>query len=688
MDNFTLLWPTINGIAKYQTNEYNYYILPRIFGVITLRVSILASIIMTLLIITPTWAQSDEYTGTMSDAVPDAVYPLDLSAGETITATAEATSGNLDTYLILQDSTGATIIENDDITFGNLNSQIVYTATADATYNLVLTNIRGTSGDYLLTITSDSTGESEFSAQSADQEDLLPDSDLVYTGYMSDDTPDASYDFYMEAGQGVIFRVDDTSGTLDPIAAIFNADDELVAYNDDRDLDDLNSQAVYVAEVSGTYTAVVSNYFDSSGEYEAVITITTAEAAEDRARLELSGERQTLETRHFVIHYTFEGEDATTKEYVDAVAKTLEEVYAVQIVEMGWPIPPDDSNRGGDGRYDVYITELISEYSGGDLGFTAPEFPNDDNPNTVEIETDAVPSYIALDNDYQFGILEEEIIPLMRATTAHEFHHAIQFGYDQAEPFDWYYEATATWMETVTLPPDQDASGYVNSVFTYPEICLGAQGAADPTGGTLMYGSWLFIQTLADAYGSQSVQELWRNIADYEGWEALNRTVANYGDTIETVAQRYHLQNLVRDYELAPIFEESVTVWSENTIDDEGTWTFTGDGIQQLAANYYAVTLKPGIYDVKLTDVVIGQLDIFAIGIRGTEADVFPLERGGTIDTSPYDYFNLMVFNAVYDDDVNTCDYESYNLVVTQSTTTPMAAAYSINAENYLPIEK
>ncbi len=625
----------------------------------------------------PAFAQSDEYTGTMGDTVPDAVYPLSLSAGDTVTALAEATSGNLDPYLILQDNDGNTVSENDDIEFGNLNSQIIYTVPNDGNYTLILTNIIGTSGDYRLTITIEGGRDTDFSAQNVQPQG----DDLVFTGFMSDTTADAEYEFYMEIGQGVIFRIDDTSGTLDPVAAIKNPDGEVVAYNDDRELNNLNSQAVYVAEVSGTYTAVVSNFSGTSGEYRATIAITTAQEAEDRSRLELSGPRLTRETPNFIIHYTNEGPDAATEEYIDAVAKALEEVYAVQIGEQGWPIPPNDRNRGGDERYDVYITDLISEYAGGDLGFASPEFPSADNPNTVEVETNAVPSYLALDNDYLIGIPADEVIPLMRATSAHEFHHAIQFGYDQAEPFNWYFEATATWMETITLPPDQDATGYVGSVFTYPEVCLGAQGASDPTGSSLMYGTWLFMQSLADVHGDAFIQTLWRNIADYDGWEPLERALSDIDDTLVDAAARYHLQNLVRDYELTPLFNDDV-VWSEATIDNPGAWSFSGDGIQELAANYYTLSLSPGVYDFKLTNDN-GQLQLFAVGIRGEEAEVFDLGRGNTVNLSGYDYANLMVFNPAYGD-VNACAYQSYGIEVSQSTGIPLTPqATRLNAQHY-----
>ena len=97
----------------------------------------------------------------------------------------------------------------------------------------------------------------------------------------------------------------------------------------------------------------------------------------------------------------------------------------------------------------------------------------------------------------------------MHATAAHEFHHAIEYGYDPDEPMEWYSEATATWMETVTYPDFQAATGYVETLFDYPELCLGVQGDGDPTDGDQKYGEWLFLQSLVDAHDPQLVTHLW-----------------------------------------------------------------------------------------------------------------------------------------------------------------------------------
>lgn len=629
--------------------------------------------LLSLFTVTSAVAQStDTYTGTLSDNEPDLRLSVPLSAGQTINLTAEATSGNLDTYLLLLDSSGNTVAENDDRAFGDYDSFLTYTATRDGVFTVVLTNIRGTSGTYQLQVSIAPGAEAQ--AQGAGDGGGAQ----VYTGFMSDTVSDARYPVELAVGQGLVATTEATSGDLDTAIYIKGPDGRTVALNDDRGLRDLNSQAVTIAEVGGVYEVIVTNIAGTSGEYKLEIAVTSAEEAERRSRIELSGTPQRIETAHFRIHYTLEGVDATTPEYAQLVADTMEEVYAVQVVLLGWPTPPRDGLRGGNDRYDVYVMDLINSDVGGDLGFASAEFPAGDNPATERVEERAVPSYLALDNDYDFG-LGEDSTALLRATAAHEFHHAIQFGFDQQDDFDWYYEATSSWMETVTVGEDEDATGYVQTLFDYPELCFGTQAVDDPTGGIMMYGLWLFMQNLTDTHGDQIMFDLWTNIALYDNWEPLERTLNAYDDTIPGAVQRFHLTNLVRDYRLTPSFEAE-TVWVEGVINAVGAWEPTGRGIQEMAANYYMLDLPPALYTIT---VDAPQMALWAVGVRDNVADAFLLNAAGTVDTSAYDEMVLMVFNESYDGDLNDCTYFDYRLDVKAGGTPPGAPTLTLDAAQY-----
>ena len=629
-------------------------------------------------------AQQQTFTGYQGDDVDVDWYEFRLSPGQTIYALAEAISGDLDTYLVLYDAADNVVAENDDRDYPtDLNAEITYTSGQGGTYALMMTHIVGTSGNYLLTVSI--TGGAAVPAAT-----VVPDSDrstVVHTGYMGDDVADDHYPIHLEAGQAVIILAEATSGILDTYLVLRDPHDHTVAENDDRDYpDDLDSEIVFIAQESGEYTIIVSNISGTSGEYRLTVEFVSAEEADAVSRIRLSGPVQTIDTAHFRIHYTLEGDDATTEAFVRKVAETMEEVRMIQVEQMGWPAPPPDNGRGGDDRYDVYIANILDGIEGHDLGYASPELPYGDNPNNpAAMQEYAAPSYIVLDNAYDDPDILEGRAPvsLMRATAAHEFHHAIQFGYDINDEHSWIYEATSSWMETITLPLDQDATGYVEVVMTYPEVCFGVEKDIDPSGGLMMYGEWLFIQSLADAYGDDAPRRLWEHIAEVEGWEALEAKLAEHGDTIVDALARYRVQNLVRDYEFTPHFADH-TVWLEAVIDGTGDWTFTGEGIQELAANYFELALPPGSYYVHMRDDS-GYLRVWAVGISGDVADAIPLGKAGTVSTVGYDDVYLIVMSTEIADDLLGCSYRSYSIDVQTSAEVGAPVAFQMNASQFQP---
>ncbi len=639
-----------------------------------------------LLMTLPLAAQtSEEFTGYMGDDVPDDVYPFNVTAGQTFTLTLEATSGNLDTYLILLDPSGTPVAENDDVEFGNLNSEIVYTAPTDGEYDVVVSNIAQTSGEYRLVVEISAPPEA-FEAQAAPDETDAEDQVMIYSGYMGDDVSDEVYPVYLEANQGLIVTAQATDvGALDTYVIIQDEQGETLSLNDDREFGNTNSQAFYVAPTAGTVNVIMTNFPGTSGEYTLEIRLTDAQTVEAQSREQLSGPVQVRDTENFRIHYTLEGDDAATEAYIERVAETIEAVYQVQINELGWPLPPSDGNRGGDDRMDVYITNLLSEFEGTELGFASQEYPPGDNPNTIAVETNAVPGYLVLDNDYDLGNSDADARRILRATAAHELHHVLQFGFDQSEPHGWYYEATSTYMETITLPPDQDATGYMQSIFDYPEICFGAQGDADPTGGQLMYGWWSFMDMLENLIGPDFLLDLWAEIAIAERWTPLETILANNDLTLNDVITRYHVNNLARNYALADEME-NWTVWVENDINAPGEYTYRGLGIQELGANYFNLATDQA-YRFALADTTEIPIVLLGVGIVDDTASVYVINDGETFDPTPYTHAHVIAINTAYDDDLSACNYADYSITVSAGDAAPNTAQYQIAAGNYIPPE-
>lgn len=519
---------------------------------------------------------------------------------------------------------------------------------------------------------------------------LVAAQDDYYSGKLGSSNPSDDYRFILQAGESVLITAEAVSGDLDTVVKLVDPSGAIVGENDDQNDDSLDSALGFTASVEGTYVLTVSRYdgVNNGGDYRLHIAVgddTVLEPLIELTTLRLSGPQELINTEHFRIHYTLRGDDATTVEYAQAVADTMEEVWHVQIEELGWPAPISDGSMGGSSQIDVYLTNLLGSGSGA-MGVSRPGDLYGDNPATVAIEEYASYGLMELDNDFvEIEGKEYDPIKLMRTTAAHEFNHLVQFGFDANDPDHWYFEATASWSETNTFPKDQDATGYVDYSYEYPELCLGS--TSDPSGGLLMYGEWMFMQSLADAYGRNVIQELWANIAETDGYTPLENTIAAYDETLPQAVARYRLQNVARDYKFATFLDDDAILWLEDNINRDGRYAPTSDGVQELGANYYAIDMS-GSVDVSLVGDN-GRLELWVLGVHGTEdAEAFRLGRTGTVDTTGYDHTYLMVFNPDYNDSPDDCSYVNYTLRVASGTgTMPTSPDLTFNARYFLPLK-
>ncbi len=124
---------------------------------------------------------------------------------------------------------------------------------------------------------------------------------------------------------------------------------------------------------------------------------------------------------HFAVHYNTTGIHAVsltdidgngTPDYVDETINAFEDSWTREIDELGYNPPPSD----GDGVYDIYITSLGSQRV---YGLTWPL--------GSDLTTE---SYIEVDNNFtDANVYYTQGIDGLKVTAAHEFFHAIQFGY-------------------------------------------------------------------------------------------------------------------------------------------------------------------------------------------------------------------------------------------------------------------
>ncbi len=511
--------------------------------------------------------------------------------------------------------------------------------------------------------------------------------DTDYTGTIDDTTPTHTFTVTLVAGDSVLMTALALSGNLDITLELRDPSGELVAYNDNISPSNTDSQLYYVATTSGDYTVIVGRYefTPTSGDFGLTIEIGADEPAaptplpQSEDRYLLSSTPLTYDTTHFRIHYTLEGFDATTDHFAEMVGQAFEQAYETEIEVLGWPAPPADFGRGGDDRYDVYLGDLQSEGDYGPLGYAVPEQSVGDNPLTSIIETNAAPSYIVLEND--FSETDERSLSMVFTVIAHEFHHAIQFGYDRHDSHGWYYEASAVYVQTRVNALHQDARTFSEYNMANQDICFGTE-SQDPRHGSLQYGDWLFMQAMVDEYGEDFVFQLWSNIATGEGFGALATTLDKYDDTVPSAVARYRIQNLVLDYQVPGVFASTVPL--QGVISRIGRWTTTGSGVQELGASYLELDLSPDSYRIFLTNDG-GGLELWAVAIRGTDAEAYRLGREGVINTDGYDYVYLMVFNPSYDDNPDSCQHTTFALDIQSTTETVTPVDRMWNAALFQP---
>ena len=228
------------------------------------------------------------------------------------------------------------------------------------------------------------------------------------------------------------------------------------------------------------------------------------------AKPALTGEQTYLSSQnHFRIHYATSGTDAPpltdanangVPDWVETVAATFEKVYSIEVAgdvnAMGYQAPPTGGNP-----YDVYLQNL----GGGTLKTLGETFSD------AAITATSYSSYIILDNDFssaEFGSTYTSL-QLLQVTAAHEFHHAIQYGYNFFFE-DWYAEATSTWMEDEVFDSVNQLYDYLPAYFQNTKFRIDTPPDINTGGG---YGRWIFNRHLAELHGTGIVKSIWQRLA-------------------------------------------------------------------------------------------------------------------------------------------------------------------------------
>ena len=363
---------------------------------------------------------------------------------------------------------------------------------------------------------------------------------------------------------------------------------------------------------------------------------------------------------------------------------------------MGWLQPPSDQTVDGDPDYDVYVEDMAY------YGYTAGEGQADqgiqpgDNENSPQvIERNAWHSYISLENDYQgFSCTPLDCV---RVTAAHEFNHAIQFGYDAWEEA-WLMEATATWMEDEVYDYVNDNLAYLPYYFDDPDLCL---PSAIPYRPNRWYSDWIFVRFISEHYGgSNTVKSFWEHSVNYDSYrgyhafETLEDALSSLGTSLPTVFAGFVAANYVMAtcpanapycYEEARLYPH---VHVEGSIDFNGEATHyqPTNGVEQYGADYIELDVTADSMEV----AVVGTTPTTAyaaqiVALQDGIATVIPIPMTGSpasgsvlVDTSGYDRLALVVMNVT--PTMGACTGSDYFVILNSG------AAPALNCSGALPV--
>ncbi len=199
---------------------------------------------------------------------------------------------------------------------------------------------------------------------------------------------------------------------------------------------------------------------------------------------------------HFVVEY----ETGVDRNDAETFLEDLEYSWSVEVDELGWRAP--------NGSDDYLILAYIeNERSGG--AYTSIE----------RCDGEDIPYFVTGKDSWDD--------PTWGATmAAHEFNHAIQFGYGYANEF-WWWEATATWIEDYVYPNANYWSGYVSGYSDNPHLALGTYSDSG-NGFWHMYGMAIFAFYLDDYQGGHDTV--------MGTWEDASRDRGSYSRTAEDMA--------------------------------------------------------------------------------------------------------------------------------------------------------
>ena len=214
---------------------------------------------------------------------------------------------------------------------------------------------------------------------------------------------------------------------------------------------------------------------------------------------------------NFRVHYDTEGDDAVDPtdddangipDYIDLAATVLDSTWELEVEQLGYNPPPSDNGLGGGDEYDVYVIDLAHRGCANVSPVYGCTYPGSSNAVTH--------SHLEIDNNFTDpSYVQTHGLDALRVTIAHEFHHAIQFGYYAGRDGSWWQESTSTWMEEVAYPYIDDYLQYLIHFLSIPHRALNSNA-----NDSHIYGTAIFSHFLDQHYGRDLNRLIWEELKE------------------------------------------------------------------------------------------------------------------------------------------------------------------------------
>ncbi len=408
-------------------------------------------------------------------------------------------------------------------------------------------------------------------------------------------------------------------------------------------------------------------------------------------RSEAEGLDEIYESGIIRFHYTTTGTnavDSTDKynnsipDYVEDMSDAFDYVISSILTTQGYVEPPGDewyaanNDNGGSGLYDVYIRNA----GVGIYGYVQPEAWANSNTGNNEhssgiTEENAMTSYMVMRHNYDG--FPNTLIENIQVTAAHEYFHAVQFGYDSWEE-SWVMEATAVQMEEIIYDDINDCYQYMPSWFSFPHQSLNLYSS------NRWYGSYIFFEYVNTHLSNNAIRKFWEKSITHDSYsgeydiQTLDETFQDLGSSFSEMLNGMSIANRILSSDAAAdpfTYEEanaySVSPATFNTVSySAGTdETVISTNLQANAAQYIRLNSNDPVLAILTNDVGLNSdLELHVIMTYGDSA--WTVWSGSPINVDPTDATRVYFVVVSQNPDASDFDY-SLSFTDGQASTGP-----------------